>query len=70
MLVADRGQRRARGAHREAEHRGGRVVDVGDVVAPDGVERRALRDSVEIRRVRVAPPTSAGMRVLLSLIHI
>ncbi|QJW35957.1 hypothetical protein [Cellulosimicrobium protaetiae] len=30
-------------------------------------ERRALRDAVEIRRVRVAPPTSAGMRVLVSM---
>lgn len=31
------------------------------------VERRALRDAVEIRRVRVAPPTSAGMRVLVAM---
>ncbi|UKJ62282.1 hypothetical protein H1Q78_10615 [Cellulosimicrobium cellulans] len=31
------------------------------------VERRALRDAVEIRRVRVAPPSSAGMRVLVAM---
>ena len=31
------------------------------------VERRALRDAVEIRRVRLAPPTSAGMRVLVAM---
>jgi hypothetical protein len=31
------------------------------------VERRALREAVEIRRVRVAPPTSAGMRVLVAM---
>jgi|GEM_PF-1267205 len=31
------------------------------------VERRALRDAIEIRRVRVAPPTSAGMRVLVAM---
>ncbi len=31
------------------------------------VERRALRRAVEIRRVRVAPPTSAVMRVLVAM---
>lgn len=31
------------------------------------VERRALRDAVVIHRVRVAPPTSAGMRVLVAM---
>lgn len=31
------------------------------------VERRALRRTVEIRRVRVAPPTSAVMRVLVAM---
>jgi len=31
------------------------------------VERRALRDAVEIHRLRVAPPTSAGMRVLVAM---
>ncbi len=31
------------------------------------VERRALREAVEIHRLRTAPPTSAGMRVLVAM---